>query len=246
MYLEVIDNLELNSSGMLLAEKTFMVFDLETTGIDVTCDLPVSYAIVTMSEGICIQEGYSIINPEIEIPDEASRIHGISTQRARDCGIVLDDAVQIVTDALMRASRNGWFVVGMNVSFDLSMIDARARSSFGIGLEDMGFSAPILDVMVLDRHYDPFRSGRRTLDALSNVYAVEKGDLHNALEDCKVTYRVLEALIRAYPEIGELSPGRATDVQAGFYNDWVQGYNKWALSNRKAIIEDRSWPIYGA
>ncbi len=244
MYVEMIDDLKLGMNDDWLLGNTFLVFDLETTGVDVSSDIPVSYALLTMDRDTCISEAYSIIDPKIEIPDDAARIHGISTARARECGIPLEDALKVILDSLLRASNNGWYVVGMNVSFDLSMIDARSRAVYGTGLKELGFSAPILDTLVLDRHFDPYRSGRRTLEALSNHYKVEKGNLHNALEDCKVTYSVLKAIVRKFPEIVSFAPERVTGVQAQFHQSWVENYNVWASSHQKAPIAVHEWPIY--
>ena len=243
MVLGMVDQLDVEMGLDWISNNTFLVFDLETTGIDVTTDLPVSYAIMTMNQNSCIFEGYSLVNPGVEIPQEASRIHGISTERARESGLDLQVAIKLIVDALLRASNLGWFVVGMNVSFDLSIIDARARAIYGVGLNELGFNAPVLDILILDRHFDPYRSGRRTLEALCNFYGVAKGTLHNALEDCKVTYKVLGALVGKYRQITEIAPEALTGVQEEFYQSWVFKYNKWATANHKDEIQVKEWPI---
>ena len=243
MYLEVIETQSHATQDIWFESNTFLIFDLETTGVNVRTDLPVSYALVGMRGETCIYEGYSVVNPDREIPDEASQIHGISTERARDFGVPLDQAIHTITDELLRASARGWYVVGMNISFDLSIVDARCRDLLGVGLNELGFNAPILDALVLDRHYDPFRSGRRTLDALVGTYQVTSGKFHDALEDCKITYRVLQALVRKFPDISGIDPVSATETLESYHKTWVDNYNTWAATKGREQLDFTGWPI---
>ncbi|WP_201733719.1 exonuclease domain-containing protein [Acidithrix sp. C25] len=235
--------LETDKVQSWLCDNTFLVFDLETTGVDVFVDLPVSYALLIMSGDNCVLESYSLVDPGIQIPIEAAKIHGISDAAVRRHGLSLGDALGLIVDQLMRAYRNGWFVVGMNISYDLSLLDNVLKRELGVGLGEMGISPGVVDTLVLDRHYDPYRKGRRTLDALGTRYNVAKGELHNALEDCKVTYRVLREMATIYPAIADLEPSTSSDVLAGFHHKWVEGYNKWARAKSNAEIDDNGWPI---
>lgn len=243
MYLEVIEDEHRLASEEWFKANTFLVFDLETTGVDVATDLPVSYALVAMRGESCISEAYSVVNPGRAIPEEASRIHGISTERAANFGVDLEHAVGLITDQLMRASREGWFVVGMNVSFDLNIMDARCRDTLGVGLAELGFDAAVLDALVLDRHFDPYRSGRRTLDALAATYGVETGKFHDALEDSKMTYRVLQAMVAKYPDIASLDREKVTATLDGYHRAWMENYNVWASKNSRPALKYSGWPI---
>ena len=58
-------------------------FDLETTGIDTTRDLPVQVALVwTTADGVLKADTF-LVDPGRDIPAEAIAIHGITTERAR-------------------------------------------------------------------------------------------------------------------------------------------------------------------
>ena len=245
MYLEVIETDKQPMSEEWFESNTFLVFDLETTGVDVTTDVPVSYALLAMRGASCIFESYSVVNPRRTIPEEASRIHGISTEKAERFGVDLDAAVQLITEVLLRASREGWYVVGMNVSFDLNIVDARARDSLGVGLRELGFDAAVLDALVLDRHFDPYRAGRRTLDALATTYGVETGKFHDALEDCKITFRVLQALVGKFPEIATIERDAVTATLGDFHQSWMKNYNSWASKNGRPALQYSGWPING-
>ena len=63
--------------------------DFETTGVDRFNDVPVSYALVSVVEGIVIRSWSGLIDPGRDIPPGATAVHGISTERARDEGMPL-------------------------------------------------------------------------------------------------------------------------------------------------------------
>ncbi|HEX4161675.1 MAG TPA: exonuclease domain-containing protein, partial [Acidimicrobiales bacterium] len=57
--------------------------DFETTGVDRFTDVPVSYALVSVVDGIAEHSWSGLIDPAREIPPDATRVHGITTERAR-------------------------------------------------------------------------------------------------------------------------------------------------------------------
>lgn len=70
-------------SGPLLA------FDLETTGTDVETDRIVTAAVVRLeADGSVSAELTWLLDPGVAIPEQASAIHGISTERAREHGLL--------------------------------------------------------------------------------------------------------------------------------------------------------------
>ena len=63
---------------------TLGVFDLETTGIDVETSRVVSAAIGVLGEsGNLVEQWNWLADPGVEIPEQASAVHGITTARAR-------------------------------------------------------------------------------------------------------------------------------------------------------------------
>ena len=141
------------TSGEVLA------FDLETTGIDRFNDVPVSYALVLVRAGIVAYSWSGLIDPGRDIPADATEVHGITTERARSEGMPLDLAVAVITDTIVSAGRRGVPVAGMKLDYDLTMVDTQARLWWGHGLSERGWSGPVLDASVIDRHVDPERHG---------------------------------------------------------------------------------------
>lgn len=60
-------------------------FDLETTGIDRFKDVPVSYALVYAVAGRIRVSWSGLIDPDRDIPEEATAAHGITTEIRRRC-----------------------------------------------------------------------------------------------------------------------------------------------------------------
>ena len=84
--------------------------DFETTGIDRFNDVPVSYALVSVSEGVVVRSWSGLIDPGRPIPADATAVHGISTERARDEGMPLQEAISLVyrPKTLLFRSRCPW------------------------------------------------------------------------------------------------------------------------------------------
>jgi DNA polymerase-3 subunit epsilon len=225
------------------ATNTFVAFDLETTGVDVQTDLPVSFGLERVAAGVRLAQRYELVNPGISIPPGASAVHGISDEVVRAHGRGLVEALEIIVSELMAASEHSWIIVGMNLSYDLSLVDYAARRVLGQGLVERGFDAPVLDVLVLDREYVPRRYGKRTLDRLCEHYGVAPDGLHNALSDARASFAVLEALLARFPSITELPLHELTTRLEDYQHRWAHGFNEWRRREGLQVIEIYSWPI---
>lgn len=221
----------------------FLLFDLETTGIDVVSDLPVSVALAKMSGEICVRQRYEVINPGIDIPEGAYRVHQISNQLASERGTALEDAISFIVSELMDASATQTLIVGMNLCYDLTLIDNAARRILGTGLIERGFDAPVLDVLVLDREFERRRPGKRTLARLCEEYLVNPSNLHNALADAFAAFEVLKQIMARYPLIIEIPPRDLNPRLEEFHHNWARGYNEWRSREGLPPIPIWSWPI---
>src|ERR1700728_265055 len=164
-------------------EGELLCFDLETTGVDRFTDVPVSLALLRVRRGIVLERTLRLVDPGRPIPQGATAVHGITDEEVRTHGMDLACAIELVADALLAASHRGVPVVGVKLDYDLTMIDALCRGIDGRGLEDRGWTGPVLDALVLDRHLDRYRKGRRTLTDLCQLYGVTIGHAHAADSD---------------------------------------------------------------
>jgi DNA polymerase-3 subunit epsilon len=218
--------------------------DLETTGIDRFNDVPVSYALVSVVEGVVLRSWSGLIDPGRPIPPEATEVHGISTERARAQGMPLHEATALVCDALVAASERGVPLAGMKLDYDLTILD-RAGDLCGQGLVERGWRGPVLDAGVIDRHFDPEREGRRTLVDLCAHYGIELGKAHDAWADATASIEVLFALASRYDALRECDLDQLHNDQMDWHRAWTESYDSWRVSEGLMPIDPRDyvWPV---
>ncbi len=237
------------SPGAHWDEQDLLGFDLETTGVDRFTDVPVSYALVAVRGGLVVWSDASLVDPGREIPPGASSVHGITTERARREGIPLGIAVRHIADAVLDSSRKGVPVVGMKLDYDLTMLDACCRRETGRGLADRGFRGPVVDALVIDRHLDRYRPGKRTLADLCSYYGVVIDHAHDASADATAAIDVVRTLCRSYPELRDLVPMELHVAQEGWHREWVASFAEWMRwkgLGSPIDDEDAAWPVASA
>ena len=220
--------------------------DFETTGIDRFNDVPVSYALVSVVEGVVVRSWSGLIDPGREIPPEATAVHGISTQRARDEGMPLRAAISLVSDAVVAASARGVPLAGMKLDYDLTILETQARDLFGSGPIERGWYGPVLDAGVIDRHFDPERKGRRTLTDLCAHYGIEIAHAHEAASDVVASIEVLFALaVRYEEELWRCDLAQLHRDQIEWHREWTESYDSWRLAEGMIPIDprDHMWPV---
>ncbi|MCY0960816.1 exonuclease domain-containing protein [Streptomyces sp. H27-H5] len=165
-------------------------FDLETTGVDVETDRIVTACVVQCGGGQPTASASWMADPGIEIPEGASNVHGITTERARAEGKPAAEVVADVLAALGQVIAAGIPIVAMNARYDLTLLDREARRH---GLTPLP-AAHVVDPLVLDKHLDRFREGSRTLTALCDHYDVRLDGAHSADADavaaCRLAWRM--------------------------------------------------------
>ena len=218
--------------------------DFETTGIDRFNDVPVSYALVSVVEGVVLRSWSGLIDPGRPIPPEATAVHGISTEQARDEGMPLREAMALVSDAVVAASERAVPLAGMKLDYDLTILEL-AGDLCGHGLVERGWRGPVLDAGVIDRHFDPEREGRRTLVDLCAHYGIEIAKAHDAWADATASIEVLFALALRYDALWECDLARLHDHQIDWHREWTESYDSWRRSEGLMPIDPRDyvWPV---
>ncbi len=232
---------------------SLLAFDLETTGVDPFTDLPVSYALVLQhpgSEGtgpdVSVDSG--LIDPGVPIPPASSEVHHIT-----DAMVVgapgLRESAEAIASKLVEAWAAGTAIVGMNVSYDLTMLEAvLARLDLPTLQQRCPGLGPVYDVLVLDRTFDRFRKGKRKLTDLCRVYGVDLDDdaAHDAAVDCIATLAVLDQMVERYPEVAALQGDQVSPRMGEWYRAWLGNFNDFRMRNGDESIADGQfeWPIH--
>lgn len=219
--------------------------DFETTGVDRFADVPVSYALVSVVDGVAVHSWSGLIDPGREIPPDATAVHGITTEHARATGMPLDTATALVTDAVVAAGRRGVPLVGMKLDYDLTILDVLGARLCGRGLAAHGWCGPALDAGVLDRHFDGDREGRRTLGDLCAHYEVALDDAHDAWADAVASVRVLFALAARYDALRLADVGWLHEAQVDWHRRWTEDCEAWRLGQGMLPTDPRDhvWPV---
>jgi DNA polymerase III subunit epsilon len=209
-------------------EGPLLGFDTETTGVDVDRDRIVTAALVRRdASGTHIRTW--LIDPGVEIPAAASAIHGITTAHARAHGAPPAVALEEIATQVAAAFSDGIPVVAFNACYDLSILDAElTRHGLATIPDRLGRpAAPVLDPLVLDRHEDRYRRGKRKLVDLCGVYEVGTGSLHSADVDVVATLDVLARMVERFPDLAELDLTALHARQITAHRAWAEGFNAW-------------------
>lgn len=178
-------------------------FDLETTGVDVETDRIVTACAVQCGGKHPTQSATWMADPGIDIPVEAAKVHGITTERARAEGRPAGEVVEQLVAALAECVLAGQPIVAMNASFDLTILDREARRHGVQSLVDIvGADLRVVDPRVLDKKVDPYRRGGRKLEDLCKHYEVALDGAHSADADAIAACRVAWRIASREPRIG--------------------------------------------
>ena len=171
-------------------EKPIVFFDLETTGINIGTDKIVEIAILKVFPNGNKESKTWLVNPEIEIPKEASDIHGITNE-------------QVVTEPTFKelASQVSELIAGCDLAgfnsnrFDIPLL---AEELMRAGIDFDMNNRKAIDVQVIFH-----KKEQRTLSAGYQFYCgKELEGAHGAEADTNATYEILLAQLEKYEDIG--------------------------------------------
>ncbi len=164
-------------------------FDLETTGVNITSD-----RIVEISYLKVFPNGNELsrtlrINPEMHIPEEASKVHGIYDEDVKECSTFKQVAKEIAADF------EGADIAGFNSNrFDVPLL---AEEFLRAGVDLDMTRRKFIDVQVIFHKME-----QRTLSAAVKFYCgKELEGAHSADADTRATYEVLQAQLDRYPDL---------------------------------------------
>lgn len=213
-------------------------FDLETTGRDPhTARIVTASVVIVNGRGELLQHHEWMVDPGVEIPAEATAVHGISTERARAEGRLSAEAVAEVS-ALLTDLFVTMPVMAFNAPYDFTVLEAEARRHGAASLEP----STVIDPLVLDRAVDRYRRGKRTLTAMSEFYGVSLVDAHTSAADALATIGVADAIARKYPAQIQLDPLQLHAAQAQWHRTWAEDFQDFLRRKDPAAVIDAAWP----
>lgn len=214
-------------------------FDLETTGCDPQTDRIVS-ASIYHSDGRSRQW---LVDPGIEIPPDATKVHGITNEQVRAAGAPTREAVPEIAAALSDVAAVGTPLVAYNAAFDLTML---RRELHRLGAPELDWSAlHVIDPMVLDRQADRYRRGKRRLVDVCAVYGVTlpEGEAHTSLGDARAALALAQALGERHAQLAEVPVAELHRAQVGWHADDCARLQRYFAQRGSAQVVDGRWPF---
>ncbi|MFC3797761.1 PolC-type DNA polymerase III [Cohnella sp. GCM10012308] len=195
----------LNARDTVLAEETFVVFDIETTGLSVTANKIIELAGVKVTGGREIGRFSTFIDPHEPIPYNIQQLTSITDEMvagAPELEPKLIEFLEFAGDAVL---------VAHNARFDIGFIQHNCKQ---LGLPQP--SNPVLDTLELARYLHPTMKNHR-LNTLSNLYKVSLENHHRAIDDTIALAGVLEGLLKDAQTRGITRMARLNEVNE---NSW--------------------------
>lgn len=220
-------------------------FDLETTSAQPEDARIVTACVALVGGGNAPHVTDWLADPGIEIPVEASNIHGVTTERARAEGRPVAEVVPEIVTALTEALRDGVPIVAMNARFDLTVLDREARRHGTTPLVTLVFADQLLviDPYVLDKQVDRYRKGRRTLTHLCEHYQVNLDGAHTADADAIAAARVAWRIADIYPAIGDTTLTDLHKQQTEWAAEQAASLQEHLRRMNPDVHVEAAWPL---
>ncbi|MCT4564099.1 MAG: PolC-type DNA polymerase III [Maledivibacter sp.] len=175
-----------NSNNQSL-DDTYVVFDIETTGLSFKHDKITEIGAVKVKNGEIIDNFSALINPEIKIPQKIIELTGITDDMVRDkptIDKVLPQFIEFIGNDP---------VVAHNASFDTSFIKENCRKLV------LDFDNTVLDTLSLSRLLVPSLK-RYKLNVLAKHFKISLENHHRAVDDAKATGEIFINLLKILKE----------------------------------------------
>jgi DNA polymerase III subunit alpha len=206
----------------------YLIFDTETTGLPRSWSAPITD---TDNWPRCVQIAWQLhddmgnliehqdylIKPEgFNIPYDAERIHGISTELAIEQGIALQEVLEKFNIALSKTK----FIVGQNIGFDVNIMGCEFhRANIGSDMVKMPVLDTCTEVTASLLKLPGGRGGRFKLPTLTELhqylFKVPFSEAHNATADVEATTRCFLELIKR-----EVFTKEELNVTASYFHEF--------------------------
>ena len=212
----------------------YLIFDTETTGLPKNWKAPltdsdnwprciqIAWQLHDEMGNLIENQDYLVKPTGFNIPFDAEKIHGISTQLAEEDGISLQEMLDKFQIALGKAK----FIVGQNVGFDVNIMGAEfLRAGMANSLEKFPFLDTCTENTAKLCQLPGGRYGKFKLPTLAELhqelFSEPFAEAHNATADVEATTRCFLELIRK-----ELFTKEQLDVPGSYFENFSEANPK--------------------
>lgn len=202
-------------------DKPVAFFDLETTGVSVGKDRIVEISILKIHPNGKEESKTRKVNPEMDIPEESTKVHGISNEDVKDEPTFNELAPEIMLflkDCDLAGYNSNKFDVPM-------LVEEFYRVGFDFDLDERN----LIDVQNIFHKME-----QRTLVAAYKFYCGKNlEDAHSAEADNLATYEVFKAQLSKYNELENDMNFLADFSKRG---NWADLMGRFAYNNKKEVV----------
>lgn len=156
----------------------FVVFDIETTGLNAARDQITEIGAVRVEDGRITDRFHSFINPGVPIPESIVELTGITDDMVKD-----SPAAELVIPTFMDFVGDG-VLTAHNAPFDMGFIQAIAVK-LGLSIKN-----EVLDTLAVTRSLFP-RLKTHKLGAVASHLNISMDRAHRAVDDATATAKIL-------------------------------------------------------
>ena len=172
-----------------MLKKPLVVFDLETTGLNLQQDKIIEIGILKINPTGDNELFQSYINPKMDIPEIVTDITGIDNETVKDAPTfkeVADEVYELIGDSDLCGYNSN--------AFDIPILTAEfKRSVIKFNLDNRA----LIDVCYIFKSKE-----RRNLANAFKFYCDEDlKNSHSAMADLQATWKILQEQVRRYPEL---------------------------------------------
>ena len=164
-------------------DDTYVVFDLETTGLSPVNDSIIEIGAVKIQNKKVVDRFSTFVNPKIPIPYNIEQLTGID-----DSMVVDADTIENILPEFLKFC-DGAVMVAHNAEFDVTFIREKTKTILG-----KAFECTVVDTVSLARALIP-NLGKFTLDHVAKALNVSLLHHHRAVDDAECCADIFLALV---------------------------------------------------
>lgn len=156
--------------------ESFVIFDLETTGLSPEQHEIIEIGAIKYVNGIETERFHTYVKPDSPITSQITKINGITNSMVKDAPKI-DTAIKSFENFI-----ESLHLVAHNASFDMGFIQTNMNY-----YHDTIFDNKVIDTLTLSRKY--IETPNHKLETLKKHFRIDVGS-HNAIDDCVVCAKV--------------------------------------------------------
>ena len=228
-----------NPKDKKIDEEEFVVFDIETTGLNSHTNKIIEIGAVKIKAGRIIDRYSQLINPGISIPYHITEITSITNEQVANQPKIdeaIEKFVEFVGDAVL---------VAHNAPFDMGFIKRDVKKCLNINLENS-----VIDTLQMARDLFPDLK-KYGLGDLNKVLGLALENHHRAVDDSQATANMFIIFLEKYKEKGieylkDINKGFEVNIKKqSLKNIMVQVKTQEGLKNMYKLVSEGHIKYFG-